>query len=73
MDQNIYEEDFENSRVPSDPAAIQYTIDQIHEIHSAEYGWTCGEPIITPNSDGITVTIKIHLEQDKSKMRGRSM
>ena len=80
MSQDIYKDDQDIDTkelvkpiVLKDSATIQYVIDQIYKEYSAEDGWTCGKPIITPNADGKTVSIKIHLKQDKSKMRGRSM
>lgn len=60
----VYEEDFVNSRVPNNPEIIAYTLGKIEEGHPKEDGWTIGEPEITPNPDGKTVTIKIHLTRD---------
>ena len=62
MDNNVlYTEEYENSRVTNTPEAIQYVLDQIKEVHNEENGWVIGTPIITPNSDNCTVTIKVKL------------
>ena len=66
MDNNArirFEEDFVKNNVQNDAHSINYTLDQIHEVHSEEYGWVVGTPSITPNPDGKTVTIKVHLTQ----------
>lgn len=59
----IYEEDFVNSRVYNNPDSIQYVLGEIRDCHPKEYGWVMGKPSVTPNPDGITATINVHLAQ----------
>lgn len=73
MEQPIYQENFVNSRVPNDAKSISYTINQIKECHPSELGWTVSEPIITPNPDGITVTLTVQLKKYDVKQVGRSL
>lgn len=67
-----YSETFVNSRVTNNPQSIQYVIRQIKEVHPIESGWHVSEPIITENSDGLTVTIKVQLTKYKVDSLGRS-
>ncbi len=56
-----YQEEFVKSNVSNDAHSINYVLDQIKEVHSSDNGWVVGEPVIVPNSDGMTVTIKVQL------------
>lgn len=73
--EKVYEEDFVKSHVMNDVHSIQYVLDQIKECHSSENGWVVGEPEITVNPNGQTVTIKVHLTKYniQEKSQGRSM
>lgn len=68
-----YEEIFVKERVLNDAHSINYVLDQIKEVHSENLGWVVGEPIITPNGDSKTVTLKVKLTKyDKDMSIGRS-
>lgn len=56
-----YQEEFVKSNVSNDAHSINYVLDQIKEVHSSDNGWVVGKPVIVPNSDGMTVTIKVQL------------
>lgn len=72
MDNNgVFEQDFVSNYVENNPHAIEYELKNIAEVHSPEYGWSMGEPTITPNSDGKTVTIKVHLTKVNTESVGR--
>ena len=72
MRELVYSEEFVDSRVLNNPESIRFILSRIREIHSADYGWEVGDPTITPNSDGKTVTIKVRLEKYKTNNMGRS-
>lgn len=61
MENNIYRETF--VKTTSDP---WYVYEQVCECHTAEYGWTVGEPKIQDLGNG-EYRISIPLEQDRSK------
>lgn len=63
----IYEEDFVDSRVMNNEYSINFTLNRIKEVHSPDAGWVVGEPEITVNPDGKTVTIKVHLAKYEMK------
>lgn len=73
MNNGNYEEDFINSRVSNNPEAIEYVLREIAEVHSSDRGWIVDEPVITPNADGKTVTVKVHLTKvrEEETKRGR--
>jgi hypothetical protein len=57
----VYQEDFKKTYVEKNVNTINYVMQQIREVHSADAGWEVSEPIITPNPDGTTVTLVCHL------------
>ena len=70
----IFIEVFVKERVLNDSHSIAYVLAEINEIYSKENGWTIGEPIIIPNPDGKTVTIKVELTKyQKNESRGYSL
>lgn len=65
MQGNIeYQEDFVKDHVLNDVHSITYVLEQIREVHSPEAGWIISDPVITPNADGKTVTIRVHLMKE---------
>jgi len=73
MEQPIYQENFVNSRVLKDAKSIAYVVNEIKKCHPSELGWTVSEPTITPNPDGITVTLSVQLKKYNVKQVGRSL
>lgn len=66
-----YQEEFKNTRVLKDSISIEYVMSQIREVHSPEFGWEVSEPTITPNDDGVTVTLVCKLTKYKVNSKTR--
>ncbi len=56
-----YQEIFTKSEVEKN--SVDYVLQQIAEVHSADKGWEMGEPVITPNPDGRTVKLEVPLKK----------
>lgn len=70
MQEVEFEQDFVKDHVLYDQHSIMYTLNQIAEVHSADYGWEIGSPTIVPNPDGKTCTITVHLTKYAVQSQG---
>ena len=61
MNEEVYHETFTKSFVLNNKDAIEYVIESIYKLYDPEKGWVVGEPKVTTNNDGKTVTISVEL------------